>query len=498
MLLWLWLLLLGLITYWVLQRGVASITRTPIWLLWLVMMTPALIWSSWQLVYGTQKPIPPELFLIPFIVCPLVYWMLVQIGRHPRTPKDSSSTISTRAMPTEPDQKPTPSRVITPAEEEQLRQCFPWSVFPLQKLEYRPQAVICRGQIRSQPDQVYETIRDKIKTQFGDRFVVIFQKDFHDQPFFALVPNPYLEKPKDTTDTTRASDPLARPGLAIALLFITLFTTTLAGVGMADVQQQEWHSDPSLLLQGLPYAIALMGILGIHESAHYLMARCYKMRTTLPFFMPVPFFLGTFGAFIQMRSPLPNRRALFDVSIAGPWAGFVVTVPVLLWGLAHSTVVPALPESSGLLDFDALNPSFSFLLAVLSKVSLGEALSVNDAIDLHPVAIAGYLGLIVTAFNLLPVGQLDGGHMMHAMLGQRNSMAMGQIVRFLILILAIIRREFLVLAILLFFLPLNDEPALNDVTELNNVRDFIGLLTLVLLLVILLPLPSAIAQLLNY
>ncbi len=496
MLLWLWLLLLGLITYWVLQRGVASVTRTPIWLLWLVMMTPALIWSTWQLIYGTQKPIPSELFLIPFIVCPLLYWMLVQIGRHPPTPTDSSSTISTQAMATEPDQKPTPSRVITPAEEEQLRQCFPWSVFPLQKLEYRSQAVICRGQIRCQPDRVYETIRDKIKTQFGDRFLVIFQRDFHDKPFFALIPNPYLEKPTETS--TSARDPLARPGLAIALLFITLFTTTLAGVGMADVPPQVWQSDPKMLLQGLPYAIALMGILGIHESAHFLMARFYQIRTTLPFFMPVPFFFGTFGAFIQMRSPLPHRQALFDVSIAGPWAGFVVTVPALLWGLAHSSVVPALPEGSGLLDFDALNPSFSFLLAVLSKISLGEALTVNTAIDLHPVAIAGYLGLIVTAFNLLPVGQLDGGHMMHAMLGQRNSMAIGQIARFLILILAIVRREFLVLAILLFFLPLNDEPALNDVTELDNLRDFIGLLTLVLLLMIVLPLPSAIAQLLNY
>jgi membrane-associated protease RseP (regulator of RpoE activity) len=135
---------------------------------------------------------------------------------------------------------------------------------------------------------------------------------------------------------------------------------------------------------------------------------------------------------------------------------------------------------------------------VLSKLTLGTELTATDAIDFHPVAIAGYLGLIVTAFNLLPVGQLDGGHMIHAMMGQRTSMAIGQISRFLILILALTRQEFLILAVLLFVLPLNDEPALNDVSELDNIRDFVGLLTLCLLLVILLPVPQMVAQWLNF
>ncbi len=494
MLLWLWLLLLGLITYWILRRGVARITRTPVWILWLVMMTPALIWSTWQLVYGEQRRIPPELIIIPFIVCPCVYWLLVQLGRSepPQTP--DLSTTSTSNMTGEITAKPSPVRVITLKEESQLRECFPWSVFPLQKLEHRPQAVICRGQIRSNPEVVYQTIREKIEAQFGDRFIVVFQNDFNDKPFFALVPNPYIEKAKKIA----GNEPLTRPLLALSLLVITLFTTTLAGVGMTDVPESAWQADSSLLLQGLPYALALMTILGVHESAHYLAARFYKIRTTLPYFMPVPFFLGTFGAFIQMRSPLPHRKALFDVSVAGPWAGFIVTLPILIWGLAHSTVVPASSEGLGILDFNAINPSFSLLLTLLSKLTLGAELTATDAIDLHPVAIAGYLGLMVTAFNLLPIGQLDGGHMVHAMMGQRTSMVIGQISRFLILILALTRREFLLLAVLLFFLPLNDEPALNDVSELNNFRDFLGLLTLGLLLVILLPVPQMVAQWLNF
>lgn len=114
------------------------------------------------------------------------------------------------------------------------------------------------------------------------------------------------------------------------------------------------------------------------------------------------------------------------------------------------------------------------------------------------MAIAGYLGLIVTAINLVPVGQLDGGHLVHAMLGQKTSLAIGQLTRFLILILSLIRSEFIPLAVFLFLFPLQDEPALNDVTELNNIRDIIGFLTLFLLLLILLPMPSTVAQWLNY
>ncbi|MDY7022493.1 MAG: site-2 protease family protein [Cyanobacteriota bacterium] len=493
MLLWLWLFLLGFITYWILRKGVANITRTPIWILWLVMMTPALIWSTWQLLYGDQQPPPVELIVIPFIVCPCVYWLLVQLGRR-NPPQTDSSTTSTATMTSEPTPRQPPPKVITLEEESQLRECFPWSVFPLQKLEHRPQAVICRGQIRSKPEVVYQTIRDKIEARFGDRFIIVFQNDLNDKPFFALVPNPYLEKSRTIT----RNDPLNRPLLALALVVITLFTTTLAGAGMMDLTPEVWQSNPKVLLQGLPYALALMGILGVHESAHYLAARYYGIRTTLPYFMPVPFFLGTFGAFIQTRSPIPNRKALFDVSIAGPWAGFLVTLPILIWGLAHSTVVPISPDGVSILDFNAIDPSFSFLLTLLSKYALGAELTTAQAINLHPVAIAGYLGLIVTAFNLLPIGQLDGGHMVHAMMGQRASMAIGQVARFLILILAFTRREFLILAVLLFFLPLNDEPALNDVSELNNIRDFVGLLTLCLLLIILLPVPQTVAQWLNY
>jgi membrane-associated protease RseP (regulator of RpoE activity) len=493
----LWLLiLLGLITYFIVKRSVASITRTPVWLLWLVMMTPALIWSSWILVKGENTPPPPVLVLSPFVVCPLLYWLLIQWGRPDHNPAATKGTetttqVSEAKKTVSPADEESKLRPISKQEENELRNCFPWGVYYLQNVEYRPQAVLCRGKLRTSPESAYKTVRENIEAEFGDRFFVVFQEGLSGKPFFALVPNPQAQQKAEPS-----TEPVTRPVFALALLLITLFTTTVIGAQIAGVSAEQLQSDPTVLRQGLPYSIALMAILSIHEMGHYVAARLYKMRTTLPYFIPVPFFLGTFGAFIQMRSPVPNRKALFDVGIAGPLAGFIVTLPLLMWGLAHSSVVP-LSDASGLLNFESLNPRFSFLLTVLSKWALGSQLTSEVAIKLHPVAVAGYIGVVVTAFNLMPVGQLDGGHIVHAMFGQRTGAIIGQITRLLVLALGLLQSDLLVWAIILLFMPVADEPALNDVSELDNWRDLWGFLALVLLVSIVLPAPSTITGLLS-
>ena len=133
---------------------------------------------------------------------------------------------------------------------------------------------------------------------------------------------------------------------------------------------------------------------------------------------------------------------------------------------------------------------------MLSKIALGSQLTADVGVALNPVAIAGLLGVVVTALNLMPVGQLDGGHVVHAMFGQRTGAIIGQVSRFLVLGLAFVQREFLIWAILLFFMPIVDEPALNDVSELDNKRDLFGLVALTLLVMIVLPTPPLIARLL--
>jgi membrane-associated protease RseP (regulator of RpoE activity) len=236
-------------------------------------------------------------------------------------------------------------------------------------------------------------------------------------------------------------------------------------------------------------------ILGVHELGHYLVARRYRIQSTLPYFIPIPFFLGTFGAFIQLRSPVPNRRALFDVGLAGPLAGFVITLPLLVWGLANSEVIP-LAEEASLLNFQAMDPSASVALTLLSKLALGSQLTAENAIALHPVAVAGCLGLVVTALNLMPVGQLDGGHIVHAMYGQKTGAIVGHVSRFLVLGLVAVHPELLIWAILLFFISVVDEPALNDVSQLDNRRDLWGLAALTILILIVLPAPNFLTTLL--
>ena len=498
----LFILLLGLATYLMVQHSVAHITRTPVWLLWLVLMTPAFLLSGWTLMYGAKQPPPPALIIWSIFVCTVLYWLLFQWGR--QVPRDTQTQA--QASESQPTIQPTPEpivRPIEPTEETLLRNCFPWSVYYVQNIEYRPQSVICRGQLRTTASNAYQQIKTNIEAQFGDRFLLIFQEGLDDKPFFVLVPNAQAAKDKNTP--RRDQEKLTRPGLALLLLAATLVTTTLVGMELAGVSLPPiWKigslfqvlSSPDVLLKGLPYALGLMTILGTHELGHYLTARFYQIRSTLPYFIPVPFFLGTFGAFIQMRSPIPNRKALFDISIAGPIAGFVVTLPLIIWGLAHSDVV-ALTEKTRVLNPDALNPKYSILVALLSKLALGSLLTTKSAIDLHPVAVAGFLGLIVTALNLMPVGQLDGGHIVHAMFGQRTAMIIGQISRLLLLLLALVREEFLVWAIILLFMPLVDEPALNDVTDLDNGRDIWGLMAMALLIIIVLPLPVAIANFLQ-
>ncbi|MDJ0616185.1 MAG: site-2 protease family protein [Calothrix sp. MO_192.B10] len=487
------ILLLGLLTYLMVQRSVADMTRTPVWLLWLVLMMPVLVWSFWTAKHGSK--LPPILVLAPLLVSSVTYWVLFQWGRKP-TPTSNQQTAPSKPQSksvTNPTAELLPSvRPLEAEEEKQLRNCFPWSVYYLQKIEYLPQAVICRGQLKTTSSDAYQRIKENIEGQFGDRFLLIFQEGFNDKPFFVLVPNSQATK----ESTRRSQEKLTRPGLAFALLVATLVTTTLVGARIAGVEQAMVKANPQAILQGLPYALGLMGILGVHELGHYLTARFYKIRSTLPYFIPMPFFLGTFGAFIQMRSPIPNRKSLFDVSIAGPIAGFLFTLPLLFWGLANSEIVP-LPEQRGFLNPNALDPKYSFLLALAAKLVLGNELTSQSAIDLHPVGVAACLGLLVTALNLIPVGQLDGGHVVHAMFGQKTAIVIGQISRLLLLLLSIRQPGIFLWAIILLFIPLMDEPALNDVTELDNKRDTLGLIAMAILIAIVLPVPQAIARFLQ-
>jgi membrane-associated protease RseP (regulator of RpoE activity) len=486
----LFFLLLSLFAYFLVKNNATGRTQTPIWLLWLVMIAPALIWTIWLFVMGEKQPIPPALVFLPVLISPLLYWWLVALGQPKSGPKTNQTKIELNLEEENIYPKAIQSKPISNSEENELKNCFPWGIYYLQNIDYRPQAILCRGKLRVTGEVAYKTIQKNVEKVFGDRFIVLFQESLQGQPFFALVPNPWAK------GQNKELEPVTQPFLALSLVFITLFTTTLIGTEISGVALEQIQNNPVLLINGLPYSLGLIFILGVHEFSHYFAAIHYKIKTSLPYFIPIPFFLGTFGAFISMRSPVPHRKALFDVGIAGPIGGLIVTIPLLIWGLSLSEIVP-LPEQSSLLTFNTLNPRFSFLLTVLTKLAIGNNFIPETALNLHPLAVAAYIGLIITALNLMPIGSLDGGHMVHAMFGQKNAALIGQVTRLLMFILALTQADFLLWAIILLLMPIVDQPALNDVTELDDKRDFLGLSCLVLLAMILLPVPETISNLLN-
>jgi len=498
------LVLLGLLTYFVLRRSVAELTRTPLWLLWLVMMGPAFVWTGWIAFAGEDRPMPVLLALAPFIVFPILYVWLVQIGRRDTarvrdrapSPAAEADAPEAKAETAAAGTSPPAASLLAPDEEARLRNCFPWSVYYLQQLDRNPQAILCRGKLRAVPETAYGTVRDNIEAEFADRFLVIFQDGFRGDPFFALVPNP---RAKDRLDA--ASDPpLNRPGLWTSLLATTVLTAAIAGARFAaagrGIGVEEFVLTRELLWAGLPYLLGALAVFAAYGFSSYGMAHARNLRVSLPYFFPIPIPPGIFGGFVRLQSPVPHRRALFDLAIAGPLGGLLVTVPVLLWGLLLSEPVP-LAEESGPVALEAFDPRFSLFIASSAKLMLGERFAPETAIALHPLAIAGYWGLVVMALRLMPVGRLDGGHIVHAIYGMRTAAIVGQVARLLVLILATLEPAYLLFVVPLFFMPIFDEPALNDVTELDNTRDAIGFASLVFLLTLVLPVPQTVAQWLN-
>lgn len=280
------------------------------------------------------------------------------------------------------------------------------------------------------------------------------------------------------------------PNLALhwGLLVATFATTTWAGAAHQGVNLVE---NPSGIFAGVPYAFGLLLILGAHELGHYLTAKRYGMDVTPPYFIPVPFALGTFGAFISMKTPPSSRRNLFDVAVAGPLAGLVFAIPALLIGLPLSTLLEG-GGDVGMMGSGA-NLGSSMLLAVLAKLTLGAEISSAHNVILHPLAFAGWLGLLLTAFNLIPIGQLDGGHVSHALFGGRKASGVSTFAMIALFLLALFVWPGLLFFAILVFLVASRRglPPRNDVTSLDSTRRWLGYAVFVLLLLIVLPVPHA-------
>jgi Zn-dependent protease len=218
-----------------------------------------------------------------------------------------------------------------------------------------------------------------------------------------------------------------RPWLHAVLFIVTIFSAFVVGFSWSAsyLYPERLASDPGFrmgswifrdrgaIVLSLVYAAVLMTILLAHELGHYLTCRRYGLKATLPFFIPAPTLIGTLGAFIKIRTPISRKRELFDIGVAGPLAGFAFAVPALVVGLALSKIVPALPREGSIVFGEPL------LLKIIGAFVLGD-IGPHFDIVLHPVAFAGWVGVLVTSLNLIPVGQLDGGHVAYAVLGTKS------------------------------------------------------------------------------
>ncbi len=240
--------------------------------------------------------------------------------------------------------------------------------------------------------------------------------------------------------------------------------------------------EPAKIYTGLPFAVTLMAILLSHELSHYFASKKHKVKATLPYFIPAPTIIGTFGAFIKMKSPIISRKSLIDIGASGPIAGFIVSVVASIIGLHLSDVV-SVAENKG-----ALGLGDSLLFSFLSRLIIGIPPENHDIL-LNPVAFAGWIGLFVTSINLLPIGQLDGGHITYALLGERHAFISKLLIIVLLLLGLLLWEGWLIWGILLIVLGVRHPPVIYWETSLDRRRKSIGFLALLILLITFIPVP---------
>lgn len=312
----------------------------------------------------------------------------------------------------------------------------------------------------------------------------------------------------------------ANPIINLGLFILTLVSVLLSGAlfGLSEpLPQGFFPAALALIERGWPFAVSLIAILGAHELGHYFAGRAHGVNVTLPYFIPFPFSpFGTLGAFINMKEPPKNRRHLLDIGIAGPLAGLIVAIPVTLIGLSLSR-----------LDVISLEPGFGFtiegnsiLYLALKYLTFGQLLpqpvSYGDMpailywlryfftgqpvpmggldVIIHPVAWAGWAGILVTAMNLIPAGQLDGGHMMYVLLGRKRAARLFPVILVILFGLGFFWNGWWLWVALIFFLGRSYAEPLDQITELDGKRKALAVLALVIFILVFAPVPLILVQ----
>ncbi|OAN43303.1 peptidase M50 [Chloroflexus islandicus] len=326
-------------------------------------------------------------------------------------------------------------------------------------------AVRCRGQLLLEAQAAHDTIVARAQA-LG--YTPLFQ---HDPAGAAILFIP-----------TPPKAPPSRLWLAVLLFVLTIFSTMAVG----GLQQNESTGQITVNWgHALSFSGSLLAILLAHELGHFFVARRERVAVSYPFFIPMPFFLlGTMGAFIAIKDLVPNRRALLAIGIAGPLAGLVVAIPVLMIGLSISEVKQVVPLPGSFTEGNSL------LYAAIKILIFGRFLpSGGEDVYLHPMALAGWAGLLVTGLNLLPAGQLDGGHIFFALFGPRAARIMSMVVAVALLGLGFLWSGWFIWAVMIALIGQQRSPLRNEISPLTGPWRWLAWLGIVTFILVFTPVP---------
>jgi len=343
--------------------------------------------------------------------------------------------------------------------------------FATETIPYQEGAIF-RGNLRTEPDEAYAKLSTNLQERLGDRYRMFLVENQDGKPVFIVLP------------TSRDPQPMTIPQkiLAVILVLVTI-STCLESAGL--MLGFDLYDNVSRVAETIPFGAGILAVLAIHEIAHWVVAKRNNVRLGWPFFLPT-LQIGSFGALTRIESILPNRNTLFDIAFAGPAAGGLFSFGMLLTGLLLS-------HKGSLFQLPSQFFQGSILVGTLARVVLPESLQ-EPIVDVHPLVVLGWLGLVITALNLLPAGQLDGGRIVQAIYGRKTAgrTTIGTLI--LLGLASLVNALALYWAVLILFLQRDlERPCSNELTEPDDARAALGLLALFLMVVTLLPLTPSLA-----
>ncbi len=346
--------------------------------------------------------------------------------------------------------------------------------FATETISYQEGAIF-RGNLRGETDESYQKMSEKLKANFGEKYRLFLVEGTEGKPVVIILPS--TDDPQPTT--------LLQKNLALVLFVATVVTSLeAASILLGFDLFNNWNR----YQEAIPISLALWGVLISHEIGHRIVAKQYNIQMSVPFFLPT-WQIGSFGAITRFESLIPTRNALFDVALAGPACGGILSFMMLIVGLSLS-------HKGSFFQVPTQFFQGSILVGSLGKVIIGEQLQ-NSIVDVHPLTVVGWLGLVITALNLMPAGQLDGGRIIQAIYGRKTARRTTIITLVILGIVTIFSPANpipLYWAVIILFLQRDlERPSLNELTEPDDTRAGWGLLALFLMLATLIPLSPGLA-----